>query len=80
MAVKKYNKNSLDLLQFYEIDKKLDKIEEDWENRDELSRAKKLDNIDIQVTSLLLHTEKRYRKLRIGEVNFSPKVSKIAEI
>jgi len=33
----------------------------------------------MQVTSLLLHTEKRYSKLRIGEVDFSLEVSKVAE-
>ena len=36
--------------------------------------------IDKQVTSLLLHAEKEFRKLRIEEVDFSLKVSKVAEI
>jgi len=45
-----------------------------------LSRAAKLDNIDAQVTSLLLYAKKRYRKLRTGEANFSLEVSKAAEI
>ena len=40
----------------------------------------KLDMIDEQVTSLLLHAEKEYRKLRIGEVDFSLEVSKAAKM
>ena len=78
-VVEKHNVKALDLLQFHKIDKKLDKIEEEQENIDDLSRVEKLDNIDAQVTGLLLHTKKRCRKLRTGEVNFSPEVSKAAK-
>ena len=44
-----------------------------------MRRIAKIDIIDAQVTSLLLHTEKVYRKLRIGEVNFLPEVNKATE-
>ena len=80
IVVEKYSKKPLDLSQFYKIDKKIGKIEEDQENRDKLSMIEKLDNIDAQVTGLLLHAKKRYRKLRIREVDFSSEVSKVAKI
>ena len=72
VAVEKHNMKALELLQFHEIDEKLDKIEEVWENKDEFSRVVKLDNINVQVTNLLLNSEKRCRKLRTGKVNFLP--------
>ena len=71
---------ALEPLQFYKIDKKLDMLEEDQENIDEQSGIAKLYVIDIQVTSLLLHTKKAYRKLRIGEIDFLLEVSKATEI
>ena len=76
VVVERYNKKSLDLLQFHEIDEKLDKIEVEQDDRDSSSRVERLDNISAQVIGLLLYTEKRCRKLRIGEVNFSLEVSK----
>ena len=56
-VLEKYNIKALALLQFYEIDKKLDRIEEDQENIDELRRIKNLNAINAQVTSLLLHAK-----------------------
>ena len=43
-------------------------------------RASNLDFIDQQVTELLLHAEKRCRRLRTGEVDFSPEVSRAADL
>jgi hypothetical protein len=74
--VKKYIKISLNLLQFYKIDKKLDKIEAEWDIEDNLSREVRLDILDMQVTDLLLQTEKKYRKLQTEEINFSLDVSR----
>ena len=45
-TVEKCIKKSLDLLQFHKIDKKLDKIETEWDNKDNLSREERLDKID----------------------------------
>ena len=39
----------------------------------------KLNMIDEQVTDTLLHAEKHCRKLRIGEVEYSPEVSEAVE-
>ena len=47
LAVKKYIKKSLNLFQFYKIDENLEKIEVEWDNKDDLSRAERLNNIDI---------------------------------
>ena len=47
VAVEKYNVKALELLQAHEIDRKLDKIEEDWKKEEELIRVTKLDNIDV---------------------------------
>ena len=80
IAIEKYIKKTLELLLFYQIDKKLDKLEKEWVQRDNLNWATKLDIIDIQVIGLLLYTEKKCRKFRIGKVDYSPKVSKVAEI
>ena len=74
--MKKYIKISLNLLQFYKIDKKLDKIEAEWDIEDNLSREVRLDILDMQVTDLLLQTEKKYRKLQTEEINFSLDVSR----
>ena len=46
---------------------------------DSIGRANRLDCIDRQVTELLLHAEKVCRKLRMGEVDFSPEVSRAAD-
>ena len=35
--------------------------------------------IDEQVTDTLFYTEKHYRKLRIGEVEYSPEMSEVTE-
>ena len=39
----------------------------------------RLNILDEQVTDILLHAEKQYRKLRIEEVEYSPEVSAVAE-
>ena len=58
----------------------MDNLETEWNQGDNLSRAAKLDNIHAQVIGLLLYAKKIYRKLRIGEVDFSPEVSKAVGI
>ena len=45
-----------------------------------MQRRVKLDIIDEQVTDLLLCAEKECRKIRTGEVDFSPEASRVVEI
>ena len=59
--------------------KQLDRLDRQWSQLDPQSRATKLNRIDQQVTELLLHAEKDCRKLRTGEVDFSPEVSTAAD-
>jgi len=79
LVVEKYNIKALELLIFYDIDNKLDELEDNWNSLEELRRVAKLDIINEQATRLLLNTKKECRKLRIGEVNFCTEVSKAAE-
>ena len=76
----KYIKKTLELLLFYQIDKKLDKLEKEWIQMDNLNWAAKLDMINTHVTGLLLHSEKKCRKFRTGKVDYSPEVRKVVEI
>ena len=69
----------LELLTFHNINKKLGKLEDNWDSLKELRRVVKLGIIDEQVTGLFLHAKKECRKLRTGEVNFSLEVSKVVE-
>ena len=80
LVVEEYNIKTLVLLTFHNIDKKLEKLEDNWDSLEELRRVVKLDMINKQVTRLLLYTKKECRKLMTEEVNFSPEVSKVAEM
>ena len=77
--VEKYNEEAYHLLQYNNVPKQLDRLERQWCQLDAPSRATKLNRIDQQVTELLLHAEKECRKLRMGEVDFSPEVSNAAD-
>ena len=39
----------------------------------------KLNMLDEQITDILLHVEKKCRKFRTGEVEYSPEVSEVSE-
>ena len=79
-VVARYNAKVIELVVYHKMNIKLDILEDEQNNFDNLQRRVKLDLIDEQVTSLLLYTEKEYRKIRIAEVDFSPKVSKAVEV
>ena len=78
-TVEKCNKEALHLMHYHQVPQQLDRLESYWKQLDTTVRAKRLDCIDRQVTELLLHAEKVCRKLRMGEVDFSPEVSKAAD-
>ena len=80
LVAEKYDAKVLELLTFYDINKKLDKLENNWDSLEELRRVAKPDMINEQVTRLLLCTKKECRKLRTGEVNFFLEISKVVEI
>ena len=46
LVIEKYNAKVLELLIFHKIDKKLDKLENNWDSLEELRKVIKLDIID----------------------------------
>ena len=79
LSVINYNTKAWELLQFHRIKAKLDALEAFFHTIDRDLWCIRLNMIDKQVTDTLLHTKKHCRKLRIGEVEYSPEVSKVAE-
>lgn len=67
-------------LQFHNIPKRLKDLEESFEYEDRDRWNIRLNMIDEQVTETLLHAEKKCRKFRMGEVDYSPEVSKASEV
>ena len=79
-VVARYNEKAKELIISHEINRKLDTLEDKWDDFDDMQRRVKLDIIDKLVTSLLLYAEKKYRKIRTGEVDFSLEVNKAVEV
>ena len=67
------------MIKFYSIKEYLDDIKSSWDSIDKDLRTTRIDMLDKQVTRILLKSEKGYRKLRIGKVEYSPEVNKAAE-
>ena len=78
-VVEKYNNVALSLLTSNKISQRLEQLEESFGSIDIDHWCVKLNMIDEQVTDILLHAEKKCRKLRTGEVEYSPEVSEAAE-
>ena len=54
------------------MDKKIERLKENWDNSDQNQRRRELNEIDKEFTSLLLSSEKKCRKLRARAIEFSP--------
>ena len=78
-SVENYNNLALSLLNANKISQRLEKLEESLGSIDIDSWCVKLNMIDEQVIVILSHEEKKCRKLRTGEVEYSPEVSEAAE-
>ena len=79
-SVEKYNSYAIELFRFYNINKKLDNIKRNQHIIDNDMRVVKIDLLDEQVIDILLNAKKKYRKLRTGEVDYLPEISRVAEI
>ena len=75
-SVTNYIERSEQLFEEHRIHKKIKDIQQMWDTWSQDEREVRLNKIDAEVTSLLLSTEKVYRKLRIGVVSYSPELSK----
>lgn len=49
----------------------------DYNKLSERKKSRYLNNIDSQVTNMLINVEKKCRKLRTGNISFSPHLSKL---
>ena len=78
-SIVNYNKIAWKLLQFHNIPQRLKALEASFDSTDIDLWYVRLNILDEQITDILLHTEKQCRKLRIGEVEYSPEVSAAAE-
>ena len=78
-SVDTYNQLAMNLLTSNKILQRLENLEGLFGSMDMDRWCVKLNRIDEQVTDILLHAEKRCRKLRTGEVEYSPEVSEAAE-
>ena len=78
--VSNYNQKEVELFRFYNMQQKLDLINDRQNLMDSISRAVALDRVDQKVIQLLLNTKKRYLKLRTGKVDHSPIVSQEAHV
>ena len=72
---KRYNDQLESYLRYHNVHKKLDVIKEkDYEKK---RLRKTLNAIDKVVTEGMIHAEKKCRKIRAGEVPFSPKLAEV---
>ena len=79
-SVANYNAIAWKHLQFHNIPKRLKDLEDSFEHVDRDRWNIRLNMIDEQITETLLHAEKLCRKLRMGEVDYSPEMSKASEV
>ena len=69
-----------ELLLCYNIPSRVKELEYLVDNIEKERWNVKLNMIDEQVAGIILYAEKKHRKLRMGEVEFSLEVSKVAKI
>ena len=78
-SVENYNSLASALLKSNKIQQRLEQLEASFNSTDRDRWCVKLNMIDEQITEILLHAEKKCRKLRTGEVEYSPEVSEASE-
>ena len=78
-SVMNYNAFAWMQLQFHKIPEKLKELEDSFEHMDKDRWNIRLNMIDEQIIDSLTHAKKKCRKLRTGEVDHSPEVSKASE-
>ena len=78
-SIMKYNDTAWQLLQFHNIPQRLKVLEAFFDSTDIDLWCVRLNILDEQVTDILLHTKKQYRKLRTDKVEYSLEVSAAAE-
>ena len=78
-SVENYNQLAWSLLQSNKVPQRLEALETSLASTDVELWCVKLNMLDEQITDILLHAEKKCRKLRTGEVDYSPEVSEASE-
>lgn len=74
-AVKRYLTSAENQLQLHKIPQKIQHLIANWQSLPTSRREVSLNNIDSLTTDLLLHAEKKCRKFRTGNANYSPATS-----
>ena len=64
-VVKRHLSRAQSLFNHHNIDKKIKRLNENWDSSDQNQRGRELNKICEEFTSLLLSSEKKYRKLLV---------------
>ena len=75
-SVKQYLSRAQTLFYHHQINKKINRLKENWNHLEKDQRKNKLNKIDSEFISLLLSSEKKYRKLHARVIEYSLTLSK----
>jgi len=78
-SVESCNQLAWELLKSNKVQQRLEQLETSLASADLERWCVRLKMLDEQITGILLHEEKKCRKLRTGEVEYSPEVSEASE-
>ena len=76
-SVKNYLERAITSFEYHKINKKLNKIDRNWESTIQIEREERQNLLDKEVIDILISLEKKYRNLRAGIVEYSPELSKL---